>query len=145
MKCPHCGAERYYIGVRYPIRALCSCENVPCDVCEAPAIAVEFQGRVKTEEPVERIHYCGEHTPEPVTPEAPPVAPGPKKRERNPSIDPAWTAATPPPQLNSPSRVQCFSCGDRHQMKQRKMFNGTQSNCPKCGDGMYTLDMESAT
>jgi len=151
MKCSTCGAVRSHVGVMYPVRLLCKCEVKTCSECKGAATVVEFQSRIRDTEPANGVFYCTEHSPtafEQLVPVANDSVPGaaekPKRNEKNPHIDRNWTHKKSPPGAESKSRVQCSGCKDIHPMMKRRMFNGTNSNCPKCGDGMYTLDMETA-
>jgi len=156
MKCSTCGATRSHIGVLYPVRLLCKCEIRGCNECDAPAVVAEFQARLRGDEPAlpaksngTAMFYCATHSPTPLA-QLVPVANDtglvekPKRKEKNPHVDAAWPGKKAPPGSESKSRVQCSGCKDVHAMSKRKMFNGTFSNCPKCGDDMYTIDMEDA-
>lgn len=136
--CVTCGAERRRVGVLYPARALCPCEVRVCGTCGRPATVVEFQVLVRKAEPKlpdksggAALFMCATHAPTGVITHAP-TAPAPKKTRGQPLIDPAWTFETPPAGTTSRLKVQCVGCKHPHTMKDRRMFNGTESECPKC-------------
>jgi len=63
-----------------------------------------------------------------------------KKGHGAPHIDPVWELASPgkpPGGANSSDRVECIACKYAHRFKNRKLWNGSFSFCPKCGEGMY--------
>ena len=60
------------------------------------------------------------------------------------NIDPEYlkTADTPPFGAISPVKVECVACKDSHAMRERKKWNGTESECPQCGEVVYTYAWE---
>ena len=156
MTCPGCGAERRYVGVLYPVRRLCKCEPHVCGVCDKKAIVAEFQSPIKGVEPLEGTKFfCKKHCPEDFSledakelpapePEVPYEEAAPPQQIRKvrgmPHIDPVWERASPgkpPGGANSHQRVACTACKHEHKLKDRKLWNGTYSYCPKCGENMY--------
>lgn len=152
--CPTCGAERNRVGVLYPARLLCPCESRSCH-CGEPALIVEFQRPIKSTEPKIPSQSndvaeftCATHAPDDAPkPMANPVdiprADGPRPRRKpvlqasGPNVDPAWGWSTPPNGALSTQRVRCWVCDHEHALKERTMWNGTESYCPKCNDRMY--------
>ncbi len=153
MNCTVCGVVRSYVGVLFPARLLCACEDHVCRVCDAKAVGVEFQKPIKTQEPSDCAYWCGAHKPDDF-PEVAPAAERPKwsleggepekepKRKKRqavevhdggpPHIDPAWTFSEPPPGAMDAQKVKCAVCKNTHMMRERRMWNGTHSRCPKC-------------
>jgi hypothetical protein len=137
--CDTCGAARHRTGVLYPVRRLCRCEKFNCG-CGAQALVVEFQKPVKTsEEGVPAKYLCGEHSPGDFIAEIEkPLSKGARaKKNELPHIDPAWKAPRPPENSNSRLIVQCVGCKNVHETRERRMFNGTESLCPKCGERVW--------
>jgi hypothetical protein len=131
-KCEKCKAAKQFYGVTFPSRYLCSCEEGRCERCGKPAVAAEFSRRVLNTEPPlsEASLYCKAHRPAGL-----PDIPAPKRRKSEPHISPAWTACFPnlkPPTADSAERVECADCRDVHAVKDRILFNGSQSHCPAC-------------
>jgi len=63
-----------------------------------------------------------------------------RQKSAKPHIDPNWGEISfLPPGSKSSTTVQCSSCHDEHHMANREMFNGSYSECPACGDNVYTL------
>lgn len=150
-QCPDCGAERRYVGVLYPVRRLCKCEKLKCDLCDKKAVVAEFQSPIKGAEPTSGAKFfCKKHCPEDFAFEATTETDGPieealppgqiRKVRGTPHIDPVWDRASPdkPPMgANSNQRVECSTCKHVHRLKDRKLWNGSYSYCPKCGENMY--------
>lgn len=148
-KCPRCHAERKRIGVMFPARRLCNCEEGVCRECEQPAAIVEFQKPIKdNKEPAltsrQANLLCLEHRPEgfPMSATVARTEGGKLvkgKKGRLPHIDPAWETCTQslPKGADSRQHVKCTGCGNEHELRQRVMFNGTYSYCPECNDDMY--------
>ena len=155
--CPTCGVERRRVGVLCPARSLCRCEIRVCGECTKRAVMVEFQRPVSGKEPVlpdannDVVNFfCASHAPF----ELPKSAiiplkggklhgalPAPRKKLGKPHVAPEWeNAAQPPPAgASDTTLVECSSCKDTHPMNKRVMFNGTRSECPKCGHTVHTL------
>lgn len=142
VKCSKCGAERKLVGVMFPARLLCACElqvRPKCSECRAPALIVEFQKRVRGEEPAldsdDARFLCASHKPDGFN-----IPTAETKKGTKPHVDPEWSRATEasPPGAFSRLRVQCASCKNEHEMRQRVMFNGSRSECPKCGHHVTT-------
>lgn len=151
--CKTCGAERRRSGVLYPTRLLCPCEERTCGVddCEARARVVEFQKPIPGAEPKLpakansiAMFYCTEHAPEDSIPQE--EAPKRSSKPKLPNVDPQWTWEEPPVSAVSHDRVECAGCKDVHELRSRKMHNGSRSKCPKCGYDIYTyaFDTEEA-
>jgi hypothetical protein len=160
-QCPDCGAERRYVGVLYPVRRLCKCEVRVCVDCGKKAVVVEFQAPVKGVEPPLPTEtnnaarfFCKKHCPEDFSFEAAPketpepegpfeeaLPPGQTRKVRGaPHIDPVWdriSPSKPPAGADSSQRVECVACKHAHKLKDRKLWNGSYSYCPKCGENMY--------
>ena len=145
--CNSCGAERRLIGVLYPARRLCSCEQRRCARCAAPAMVVEFQAPIEGRElslPVASngvaMFYCDGHAPS--APGAGGSRSHSKKRGKaRAHIDPQWQNTypeRPPAGAGSRRPVECCGCKDVHELRDRCMHNGTRSECPRCGEVMFT-------
>lgn len=138
--CSKCGVARRYVGVAFPVRRLCKCENRDCGECKKPAVYVEFQHPIKTGEPklpIESNQYakfaCQKHAPDdlPEGGDEVPSTPAGKKGKR-PHTDPVWDRASsrPPPGSLSKTKIVCSGCGLVHEPRLRVMWNGTYSECP---------------
>ncbi len=160
--CQTCGTVRHRAGVLFPVRRLCNCESRLCH-CGKPAIFVEFQSPIKSTEPKipaksnEVAEFtCTEHAPD----DAPlsmdsgisktaDSAVLPAKRVKRPAVtsgplnlDPLWSYP-PPTGATSSHKVRCTNCDDAHALRDRVMWNGSESYCPKCNNRMYVHDWES--
>ncbi len=64
-----------------------------------------------------------------------------KAAAAKPHIDPVWTRASKraPRGSNSAEVVRCLECDNHHQMRERVMFNGSNSDCPRCGGSMFSV------
>jgi hypothetical protein len=125
----------------FPVRRLCSCESFTCE-CGAKALVVEFQKPVKTsEKDVPAKYLCGSHTPGDFVIETnlPRAKAAKAKRGELPHIDPVWHGPRPPEGSSSPMGVECVGCRFVHAMRTRRMFNGTESLCPKCGERVWVF------
>lgn len=148
-KCPKCGTDLTLVGVRFPARRLCRCEQGhPCgqNNCKSLATVVEFQKPVKdgTLPSKHAKLLCDAHAPVEFASENLPDVPV-RKRKHASNVDPQWPYEAPPPSALSVAKVQCWTCKDVHRQKDRRMHNGTMSLCPKCGDDMVVLaDEEDA-
>lgn len=154
--CPKCGVNRRYVGVAFPVRRLCKCEPRDCGSCDAAAVFVEFQNPVKNGEPKLPVKSnqnakfsCQTHAPDDLPEDPIEEEPGARTRKRTgkrPHVDPVWTFPQPPPGSNSREKVVCYSCGLVHEVRQRVMWNGTESECPveTCKDRMYVHHWEDS-
>lgn len=148
-KCTKCGADLTLVGVRFPARRLCRCEQGrPCgqNNCKSTATVVEFQKPVKDGSlPSKHAKLlCDVHAPVEFAAESLPEAPV-RRRKLASNIDPQWSSDIPPSSAASNAKVQCWSCKDVHRQKDRRMHNGTVSLCPKCGDDIVVpADEEDA-
>jgi len=64
----------------------------------------------------------------------------PRKVNGAPHIDPVWERASPeklPMGADFKLPVTCVACKLGHRLKDRKLWNGSYSYCPKCGETMY--------
>jgi hypothetical protein len=149
--CHTCGAGRQRVGVLYPVRRLCACEQRTCTECGAPAMVVEFQAPVHGDEPPlpqesngVAVFACRAHGPAELAAELRERRPKAASRRRSsskPHVDPQWENAYPdhlPPGACSRQQVECSSCKNVHELRERRMHNGTRSICPKCGEAMFT-------
>lgn len=148
--CMKCGAARERVGVICPARRLCPCEKRACATCGKAAVIVEFQSSVKADEPplpkksddAIAVFYCAADAPYelPIIVVAPLVAPAMRKKQGKPHIHPTWAVTMPegPPGAHDTQRVQCAGCRDVHAMRTRRLFNGTRSECPRCGHSVHT-------
>jgi len=145
--CPMCGANRHYVGVAFPVRRLCKCESRNCGRCTTSAVFVEFQNPIKHGEPKlpDKSNQHAQFTCKGHAPDDLPEEPRPKRTGR-PHVDPVWSGATPPPGSNSREKVVCCSCGRVHEVRQRLMWNGTESECPSetCKNRMYVHHWEDS-
>lgn len=140
MTCPSCGAARSYVGVSSPARRLCACEKGhACAECGKPAVIVEFQDRIKDREPslpkkssADVVFLCEEDRPSGF----------PDAKKAPVAVEPEEPPPAPRFTSQSTARVVCWSCKHVHMVKQRKNHNGSYSDCPRCGDDMYTLCMD---
>lgn len=67
-------------------------------------------------------------------PEPPPkTKPLPKRYRPNVSVSYVKNRIKPPRASFSTLVVRCWECGDEHAAWQRKQWNGSHSQCPKCG------------
>ncbi len=153
MQCPSCGASRVRTGVLFPARKLCECENQKCD-CGQPAVIVEFQAPVKGEEPPlpaasDKVakFYCASHAEFHAAWDDANVrrlqSPRPREKMNAGNVDPVWNTwgnREPPSGARSSAKVRCAECRDIHPLAKRKMWNGTESQCPKCGHNVYTRE-----
>ena len=58
-----------------------------------------------------------------------------------PNLDPAWPeTARPPAGSLSKLRVRCWECQHPHLLRERRMWNGTHSECPGCGKHAATTE-----
>lgn len=65
---------------------------------------------------------------------------GDKTGHGAPRIDPAWEQASPgcpPGGSNVTNRIRCCECEHVHRPKDRKLWNGSYSYCPKCGHDVH--------
>ena len=147
LRCDKCHAERVYVGVGSPARRLCACEKGHvCDECGKTATIVEFQDRITGKEPhlpkksnADVVYFCEADRPAGFPEEnATSVRRPPTREESNEGVAPMHHVSRA---AQSTTRVECWVCKDVHMLKERKNFNGSYSDCPKCGDDMYTLDM----
>ncbi len=62
-----------------------------------------------------------------------------------PHIDPSWSRNMKkrPPGCDSADVVRCAECADQHELRARRMFNGSLSDCPKCGHKVYATITEA--
>lgn len=148
--CSTCGVERRRVGVLCPARSLCRCEKRTCGSCSKKATMVEFQRPIRGKEPVlpaksddDAIFYCVDDAPYelPVVDIVPLAQRPPKRRAGKPHISPEWENAGQPVPAGAEDKtvVECSECKDTHPMHKRVMFNGTRSECPKCGHTVHTL------
>ncbi len=61
-----------------------------------------------------------------------------------PHIDPAWSNASKklPYGADSAAIVRCSECANEHEMRARRMFNGSLSQCPKCAHRVFATISE---
>lgn len=163
--CSLCGAERRRYGVLYPARLLCPCEAHACHCSEA-AIIVEFQSPMRGKEPQlppqttnTVAFFCAEHCPsgfplevakgaDKKTEGAKP-APAPQSKRKGkaggeqlelPNLDPIYARLNmkPPSSALSTELFECAECKHIHRGRERRLWNGSRSDCPKCGERVYT-------
>jgi hypothetical protein len=71
-----------------------------------------------------------------------------RSRSARPHIDPQWQRTfsdQPPTGARSRRRVECCACKDAHELRDRRMHNGTRSECPRCGEPVFSDQDEETT
>ncbi len=87
-----------------------------------------------------RLWIQAEHPPIELVAIDPPPKPRPPRFR--PHVAHAYKPFVPPGAVNT-TVVGCWTCGDQHALWERREWNGSHSQCPKCGSDIVIYAKET--